>query len=144
MANLSRTLTSLRYSFPSLEMGQKKESVSGISLAVQWLRHHTSTAGDTGSTPSPGKKILHAARCSQKIKFFKKVSVSEDAQKGAQRKHAGGTWLQDRHPLDFTSFVRCEANASLCLTTFSTVEALNSTKWKTAPSLSPGKTDASS
>ena len=98
-----RTLASLRYSFPSLEMGQKKESVSGTSLAVQWLRRHTSTAGDISSTPSPGK-ILHAARCSQKIKFFKKVSISEDARKGVQRKDAGGTWLQDRHPLDFTPF----------------------------------------
>ena len=67
-----RTLTSLRCSFPGLEMGQKKVSVSGTSLAVQWLRLCTSTAGVTGSTPGPGKKILHAVRCSQKINFLKK------------------------------------------------------------------------
>lgn len=68
-----RILTSLRYSFPSLEMGQKKVSVSGTSLAVQWLRLYTSTAGVTSSTPGPGKKILHAVRCSQKIGLKKGV-----------------------------------------------------------------------
>lgn len=101
-----RTLTSLRHSFPGLEMGQRKVSVSGTFLAVQWLRLYTSTAGVTGSTPGPGKKILHAVRCSQKIKFLKKVSISEDAGKGVQRKDVGGTWLQDRRPLDFTSLDR--------------------------------------
>ena len=34
----------------------------GTSLVVQWLRLLTSTAGDTGSIPSQGTKILHAAR----------------------------------------------------------------------------------
>ena len=29
------------------------------SLAVQWLRTHTSTAGGTGSTPGQGTKIPH-------------------------------------------------------------------------------------
>lgn len=101
-----RILTSLRYSFPSLEMGQKKVSVSGTSLAVQWLRLYTSTAGVTSSTPGPGKKILHAVLCSQKIKVLKKVSISEDAGKGMQRKDAGGTWLQDRCALNFTSLDR--------------------------------------
>ena len=34
--------------------------VHGTSLAVQWLRCHASTAGDTGSIPVKGTKILHA------------------------------------------------------------------------------------
>ena len=37
----------------------------GISLVVQWLGLHTSTAGDTGSIPGQGTKILHAALCGQ-------------------------------------------------------------------------------
>ena len=32
----------------------------GNSLAVQWLGLHASTAGDKGSIPSQGTKILHA------------------------------------------------------------------------------------
>ena len=32
----------------------------GTSLAVQWLRLHTATAGGTGSIPDWGTKILHA------------------------------------------------------------------------------------
>ena len=35
---------------------------------VQWLRLHASTAGDTGSIPGWGTKILHAAQCCQKRK----------------------------------------------------------------------------
>ena len=33
----------------------------GISLVVQWLRLHTSTAGDAGSIPGQEAKIPHAA-----------------------------------------------------------------------------------
>ena len=33
----------------------------GTSLAVQWLRLHTSTAGGTGLIPGQGTKIPHAA-----------------------------------------------------------------------------------
>lgn len=97
-----RTLASLRYSFPSLEVGQKKEpswpsSGSDATLPLQ---------GTPVQPPSPGKKISRAAWGSQKIKFLKKVSISEDARKGMQIKDAGGTCLQNRHPLDFTSFDR--------------------------------------
>ena len=45
------------------------------SLAVQWLRHCASTAGDAGSIPGQGTKILHAVRCSQKGKN-KKEGIS--------------------------------------------------------------------
>ena len=38
----------------------KKNLRLGTSLAVQWLRLHASTAGDTGSIPGQGTKILHA------------------------------------------------------------------------------------
>ena len=97
-----RTLASLRYSFPSLEVGQKKEtswpsSGSDATLPLQ---------GTPVQPPSPGKKISCAAWCSQKIKLLKKGSISEDARKGVQIKDAGGTCLQNRHPLDFTSFDR--------------------------------------
>ena len=40
----------------------------GSSLAVQWLRLHASTARGTGSIPSWGIKILHAAWRGQKKK----------------------------------------------------------------------------
>ena len=38
----------------------------GTSLAVQWLRLCTSTAGGTGSIPGQGTKIPHAMQCNQK------------------------------------------------------------------------------
>ena len=39
-----------------------KNSISGTSLAVQWLRLHTSNAGGVGSIPGGGAKIPHALR----------------------------------------------------------------------------------
>ena len=44
------------------------------SLVVQWLRLWTSNAGDEGSIPCQGIKILHAARSDQKKKK-RKISV---------------------------------------------------------------------
>ena len=38
-------------------LNERKE---GISMVVQWSRLHASTAGDTGSIPGQGIKILHA------------------------------------------------------------------------------------
>ena len=43
-----------------------QESVSGTSLAVQWLRLHASNAEDVGSISGWGTKILHSAGRSQK------------------------------------------------------------------------------
>ena len=40
----------------------------GTSLAVQWLRLCTSTAGDTGSISGQGTKIPHATVVWPKIK----------------------------------------------------------------------------
>ena len=40
-----------------------KMKAPGTSLAVWWLRLHASTAGDEGSVPGWGTKILHAMRC---------------------------------------------------------------------------------
>ena len=40
-----------------------KNQIPGTSLAVWWLRFHTSTARGTGSIPSEGSKIPHASRC---------------------------------------------------------------------------------
>ena len=43
-----------------------KKLFQGTSLAVQWLRLRTSTAGGTGLIPGRGTKIPHAVRCGQK------------------------------------------------------------------------------
>ena len=43
----------------------------GNSLAIQWLRRHASTAGDTGSMPGQGTKILHVMQRGQKGKILK-------------------------------------------------------------------------
>ena len=51
----------------------------GTSLAVQWLRLHTSTSGVTGSIPGEGTKIPHAARHGQKRKkigTFERLKVA--------------------------------------------------------------------
>ena len=47
----------------------------------------------------------------------------------------------DVHSISLPLTVLCwrEAHARLCLSAFPTVGGLNSTKWETAPSLSPGK-----
>ena len=45
-----------------------KNNTLGTSLAVQWLRLRTSTAGGTGSIPGRGTKILHAVWHGQKEK----------------------------------------------------------------------------
>ena len=47
-------------------MHKKNKMFLGTSLAVQWLRPHTSTAVGMGSVPGRGTKILHAVRCDQK------------------------------------------------------------------------------
>ena len=45
-----------------------KGILSGNSLAIQWLRLHTSAAGGTGSIPVQGPKILHATQHGQEKK----------------------------------------------------------------------------
>ena len=45
---------------------------------VQWLRLRASTAGGTGSIPGWGTKILHAARCGQKKKFFFGLNYADE------------------------------------------------------------------
>jgi len=44
-----------------------KQQDPGISLAVQWLRLHASTAGDVALILNQGTRILHAAQHGQKI-----------------------------------------------------------------------------
>ena len=56
------------FSFPTLKSAFRK--TLGTSLVVQWLRLHTSIAGDVGW----GTKILYAVRCSKKMKQKKKDS----------------------------------------------------------------------
>ena len=43
-------------------------NLSGSSLAVQWLRLHSSTAEGAGWIPGQRTKILYATQCGQKIK----------------------------------------------------------------------------
>ena len=43
----------------------KKGLFGGTSLAVQWLRHCSSTVGGMGAIPGRGTKILPAVWCSQ-------------------------------------------------------------------------------
>lgn len=45
--------------------------VSGNSLAVQWLKLCTSTAGGLDSIPGQGTKIMKAVQCGQKEKFLR-------------------------------------------------------------------------
>ena len=45
-----------------------QEWVWGTSLAVQWLRLQASTAGNMGSTPGRGTKILHVMWCREREK----------------------------------------------------------------------------
>ena len=45
-----------------------KRMKAGNFLAVQWLRLHTSNAGDKGSIPKQGTKIPHAMHYGQKKK----------------------------------------------------------------------------
>ena len=59
------------YPLESLEIGFRDllgKPLQGISLVVQWLGHHTSTAGVTGSNPGQGTKIPHAMKHNQKKK----------------------------------------------------------------------------
>lgn len=56
----------------------------GTSLVVQWLRCHTSSAGDTGSILVLGINIPHAARFGQKAKI--KKNNNNNMQMAAQGK----------------------------------------------------------
>ena len=48
-----------------------KKIIFGTSLVVQFLRPCASTAGDTGSIPGRGTRILYVKQCGQKkIVFF--------------------------------------------------------------------------
>ena len=56
-----------------------KKACCTTSLAVQWLRFHTSTAGDVGSTPGWETKIPHAIKCGPK-RVLKKKKVLHSAE----------------------------------------------------------------
>ena len=49
-------------------LASSKSDQWGTSLAVQWLRLHASNAGDAGSIPGLGTKILHTTQHGQKKK----------------------------------------------------------------------------
>ena len=57
------------------EMDQET-SLLGTSLVVQWLKPWASTAGDMGSIPGQGTKILYTGQCGQKKEKEKKKPVS--------------------------------------------------------------------
>ena len=54
-----------------------KGILSENSLAMQWLRLHTSTARGTGSIPVQGTKILHATQHGQKKKYIAYVFLQD-------------------------------------------------------------------
>ena len=60
------------------EIGEGRKIRFGTSMVVQWLRLHTSTAGDMGLIPGWGTKVPHAlrgvAKKKKKIKFKSLVS----------------------------------------------------------------------
>ena len=72
--------------------GVDKEGASGTFLAVQWLRLCASTAGDAGSIPGQGTKILHAAQTAKEKEneIFKKKE--EFLQEEAPRAQGLGVW----------------------------------------------------
>ena len=49
----------------------------GNSLAGQWLRLHTSTAGGTGLIPGQGTKVPHGVQCSPKKKKKKRNGIDQ-------------------------------------------------------------------
>ena len=79
-----------------------KKTHLGTFLAVQWWRHCVSTAGDMGSIPGWGTKILHAVWSGQKKKTRKK--------KKNYQKTCLNPWLfenlQAALPYDYTVEVR--------------------------------------
>ena len=54
------------------DLTKKRRKQLGTSLAVQWLRLHTPSAGDAGSSPVWGTKIPHAVLIIANLKNFKK------------------------------------------------------------------------
>ena len=60
------------------ELKKKKKIGQGTSLAVQWLRLCTSTAGGTGSIPGQGTKIPHAPRPKKKKKKPLKIKIGQN------------------------------------------------------------------
>ena len=65
----------------------QEKTKSGTSLAVQWLRLQTSTAGSAGSMPGQGTKIPHVLNCGQKWKKKKKKNQQEE--RGTRNKGGG-------------------------------------------------------
>ena len=61
----------------------------GISLAVQWLRLHASTAGGAGSTPGQRTKILQVAGHGQSINqsINKNAATNEGRAQGGSRRN---------------------------------------------------------
>ena len=47
------------------------------SLAVHWLRLHTSTAEGTSSIPGWGTEILHAEQCTPQKNVIKKLKIEQ-------------------------------------------------------------------
>ena len=58
----------------------------GTSLVVQWIRLHTSNAGDMGWIPSWGTKIQHIVRSGPKNKYTNKIVYSQALLQKQKRK----------------------------------------------------------
>ena len=57
------------------DLTKKRKKQLGTSLAVQWLRLHTPSAGDAGSSPVWGTKIPHAMLNIANLKNLKKKKI---------------------------------------------------------------------
>jgi len=77
------------------------------SLVVQWLRLHASNAGDAGSIPGQGTKILYAVQLKIKVVcffFFKKASFREKDTPALQNSKASpflAFWEKERQNTQF-------------------------------------------
>ena len=71
----------------------------GTSLAVQWLRLCTSTAGGTGSIPGQGNKIPHAMQCNQKKKKVAMINMLRTLMEKSIQ-HARKKWIMFKQNME--------------------------------------------
>ena len=71
----------------------------GTSLAVQWLRLCTSTAGGTGSIPGQGTKIPHAMQCNQKKEKVAMINMLRTLMEKSIQ-HARKKWIMFKQNME--------------------------------------------
>ena len=71
----------------------------GTSLAVQWLRLCTSTAGGTDSIPGQGNKIPHAMQCNQKKEKVAMINMLRTLMEKSIQ-HARKKWIMFKQNME--------------------------------------------